>query len=290
MVPKIYILEMKSSHDKLVASPTSKTFYIGYCFFIAARAGAAENSSLVYPVETMSIDGVHYSSHWNRAPMSNGFPSSSHSTEVPHYHTEASGPSHDSFVHPSAAGSFSMAPESYAHHTPSSNYGGQTFHEVEGGFVDVTMANGRGLHKRKSPGVPAVCERGSSSRYYTGSSSDLSSNIWQEKPNTGSHHTPWVCPTIGSSYRGNNLSVGREATLRNVRSRAAVDLETNLARAHLSSNPSHRPYATGNPVDHSGSVELISQNTSAEIREWSHFHTSPAAHGRLLLPGYFQLS
>ncbi|GFY93341.1 RING/U-box superfamily protein [Actinidia rufa] len=273
-----------------------------------ARAGAAENSSLVYPVETMSIDGVHYSSHWNRAPMSNGFPSSSHSTEVPHYHTEASGPSHDSFVHssatgslphyhteasgpshdsfvhPSAAGSFSMAPESYAHHTPSSNYGGQTFHEVEGGFVDVTMANGRGLHKRKSPGVPAVCERGSSSRYYNGSSSDLSSNIWQEKPNTDSHHTPWVCPTIGSSYRGNSLSVGGEATMRNVRSRAAVDLETNLARAHLSSNPSHRPYTTGNPVDHSGSVELIGQNSSAEIREWNHFHNSPAAHGRILLP------
>ncbi|KAI7998306.1 E3 ubiquitin-protein ligase MBR2 [Camellia lanceoleosa] len=254
-----------------------------YCHL--ARSGADENSSLVYPVENMSIDGVHYASHWNPAPRSNGFPSSSHSIEVPHFQTDASGPSHDPFLLPSAAGSFSMAPENYAHHASSSDYGGQIFHGVEGGFVDVTMTNGRGTYKRKSPSVPAVCERGSSSGYYnSGNPPDLSSDTWQEKPNTDSHHAPWDCTTIGSSYRGNSLSIGGEATLRNVRSRAAVDLETNLARTHLSGNPSHHSYTTGNFADHSGSVELMGQSSNMPIRDWSHIHMSPVAHGRIPLP------
>ncbi|KAF5961882.1 hypothetical protein HYC85_003091 [Camellia sinensis] len=254
-----------------------------YCHL--ARSGADENSSLVYPVENMSIDGAHYASHWNPAPRSNGFPSSSHSIEVPHFQTDASGPSHDPFLLPSAAGSFSMAPENYAHHASSSDYGGQIFHGVEGSFVDVTMTNGRGTYKRKSPSVPAVCERGSSSGYYnSGNPPDLSSDTWQEKPNTDSHHAPWDCTTIGSSYRGNSLSIGGEATLRNVRSRAAVDLETNLARTHLPGNPSHHSYTTGNFADHSGSVELMGQSSNMPIRDWSHIHMSPVAHGRIPLP------
>ncbi|KAA8518771.1 hypothetical protein F0562_016455 [Nyssa sinensis] len=239
-----------------------------------ARAGAAENSSLVYPVENMSIDGVHYASHWNPAPSSNGY-SSSHNVELPHYQPDALGPSRDPFLHPSAAGSFCMVPENYAHHASSSNYGGQTFPGVEGGFVDLTMGNGRGPYKRKSPGVPAVCERGSTSRYYNaGSSPDLSmsSDIWQEKPNPDSHHTPWDCPTMGPSYRGSNLSIGGEGTLRNVRS-------------HLSSNPPLPSYTAGHMTDHSSSVELLGQSSNASTREWNHIHVSPAAHGRIPVSG-----
>ncbi|XAR69059.1 hypothetical protein NMG60_11000517 [Bertholletia excelsa] len=253
------------------------------------RPGAVENSSIVYPVENMSIDGVHYSCHWNPAPRSNGFPSPSHNIEVPvpHYQTDASGPLRDPFLYPPASGSFSVAPENYAHHGSSSNYGGQPFHGTEGGFIDVGLGNARGPYKRKSPGVPAVCERGSSSRYYeAGSSSDIPipSDIWQEKPNTDSHRISWDCPAIGSAYRGNNLTIGSEGTLRNVRSRAALDLETNLSRTHLSITPSQHPYTTGNPVEHSGPVELMGQSSNAPAQEWNHIHVSPAAHGRILLP------
>uniref|UniRef100_A0A5B6YQC6 RING-type E3 ubiquitin transferase n=1 Tax=Davidia involucrata TaxID=16924 RepID=A0A5B6YQC6_DAVIN len=235
-----------------------------------ARAGSTENTSLVYPVENMSIDGVHYASHWNPAPRSNGY-SSSHNIEGTHYQPDALGPSRDPFLHPSAAGSFCMVPENYAHHASSSNYGGQTFPGVEGDFVDLTMGNGRGPYKRKSPGVPAVCERGSTSRYYNaGSSTDLSmsSDIRQEKPNPDSHHMPWDCPTIGPSFRGNNLSIGGEGTLRNVRS-------------HLSSNPPLPSYTAGRPTDHSSSVELLGQSSNASMQEWNHIHMSPAAHGRI---------
>ncbi|XP_052171780.1 probable E3 ubiquitin-protein ligase ZFP1 [Diospyros lotus] len=253
-----------------------------------ARAGAAENSSLGYPVENMSIDGVHYAPHWNPVPRSNGFPSSSHSNEMPCYQTDASGPSRDPFLHPSAAGSFSMAPENYAHPASSSNFGGQTFPGVDGGFDDATLGNGRGPYKRKSPSVPAVCERGSSSRYYNaGSSSDLPipSDIWQEKPNTDSHHTTWDYPVIGSSHnRSSSLSIGSDPTLRNVRSRAAVDMESNQARTHLPSTPSHHSYTNGNHVDHSGPMDLLAQTSNAPMRDWSHIHPSPAAHGRILHP------
>jgi len=226
-----------------------------------ARAGPAENSAVVYPVENMSMSGVPYASHWNSASMSNGIPSSSHSNE---------GSAFDPFLHPSGAGSLSVAPESYAHHIPSSNYGGQAFSRVEGDFVDVAATDVRWSQKRKSPGV---YETGSSSRYYcTGSSSNLSSDKWQEKPNPDFHHTQWDCPTIGSCRR-------------NVRSRAAADLESNLGRTPLSSNPSYHSHTTGNPTGHSGSVELMGQGSSAPVPEWSHFHMLPDAHRRILLPG-----
>ncbi|XP_059667653.1 probable E3 ubiquitin-protein ligase ZFP1 [Cornus florida] len=247
-----------------------------------AGSGAAENSSLVYPVENMSIDGVHFAPHWNPAPRSNDYPSSSHSVEVPLYQPDASALSRDPFLHPSTAGSFCTVPENYVHHASSSNYGGQTFHGVEGGFVDLAMGNGRGPYKRKSPGVPTVCERGSTSRSYNaGSSSDLSlsSDIWQEKPNPDFHHTRWDCPSIGPGYRGNGLSIAGEGTARNVRSRGAIDLETNLARTHLSSNPPHHP-CSSRSTDHASSVVLLGQNSNASTHEWDHIHMPPAAHGR----------
>ncbi|CAH2050983.1 unnamed protein product [Thlaspi arvense] len=275
--------------DETLPTPSCGWVSISHTNRSHVRPGAVENSSIVYPVENMSIDGVHYSCHWNPAPRSNGFPSPSHNIEVPvpHYQTDASGPLRDPFLYPPASGSFSVAPENYAHHGSSSNYGGQPFHGTEGGFIDVGLGNARGPYKRKSPGVPAVCERGSSSRYYeAGSSSDIPipSDIWQEKPNTDSHRISWDCPAIGSAYRGNNLTIGSEGTLRNVRSRAALDLETNLSRTHLSITPSQHPYTTGNPVEHSGPVELMGQSSNAPAQEWNHIHVSPAAHGRILLP------
>lgn len=244
-----------------------------------ARAGSADNGSFFYQGENMSVDGVHFASHWNPPSSSNGF-TLNHNVEAPHYQPDASGPSHDPFLHPSTVGPF-YGPENFVHHAASSNYDRQTFHGIEGGFVDLTMGNGRGPHKRKSPGVPSVCERGSTSRYYSaGSSSDVSlPEAWQEKPNIDSLHMPWDRVPMTSGYRSNALSIRGEGSMRNVRSRPALDLEPSLARAHLSSNPSHSSYSTGRPIDNSSSVDLSAQSSGALTREWNHSRTP--GHGRI---------
>lgn len=237
-----------------------------------AMVGPSENNSLVYPVENR----VHFPPPWNPTPRPNGFSSSNHNVEVaPQYQPDLSGPSHEPFRLPNGT-TFSMVPENYPHHAPSSTYDRQPYHGVEGGgFVDLTMGNGRGSYKRKSPGIPTVCERGSTSRYYNGAtSSDLS--IMQEKPNTDSQHFPWGHHiSMPPSYKGDNLSIGDEGCTRNVRSRPARDFESNLARTHLlSTSSSHHPYSSSHPIDHSSNVSA---------GEWNHIPMSPAAHGRILV-------
>ncbi|GAV68861.1 zf-RING_2 domain-containing protein [Cephalotus follicularis] len=246
-----------------------------------ARAGAAENGSFFYPVDNMNVDGVQFTSHWNHPPMSNGYTCLNHNVGVPHYQPDASGPSHDPFLHPSTAGAFCPVPENFAHHASSSNYDGQAFQGIEGGFIDLTMGNGRGHHKRKSPGIPSVCDRDSISRYYVaGTSSDLP---LQEKPNTDTERLPWDPNATTPGYRGNGLAIRGEGSMRNVRSRPAIDLESNLARNHLLSNSSQNPYTAGRVVDPQPSVDLSGQSSSVLMREWNHIRMSPL-HGRGLLP------
>ncbi|XP_021668876.2 uncharacterized protein LOC110656435 isoform X2 [Hevea brasiliensis] len=232
----------------------------------------------------MPLEGVHFTSLRNPAPMSNAYISSSNSVEVSHYQPDVSGPSHDPFQHSSTDGSFCTVPENHAHHASSSNYDRQTFNGVEGGLVDLTMGNGRGPHKRKSPVVPSACEGGSTSRYYgAGSSSDtpLSCELRQEKPNLDTQYMAWECINMTPGHRG-NLSIRPEDSMRNVRSRPALDLETNLARTHLSSNSSHNSYPAGHPFDHSSSLDFSGQSSSAMTHDWSHTGVSVAS-GRMLV-------
>ena len=267
-------------------------------------ASTTEHGSFFCPAENMSVDAVQFSSHWNSVPRSSGYATSSHNVEAPNYQPDTSGPSHDLFLHPSPPGPFGAAPENYMDHASSSNYDRQTFHGIEGGFVDLTMGGGRGPHKRKSPGVPSVFERGGSSRYVgAGSSSDLplSSDFWQEKPNIDPQHMHWDHVAMPPSYRGNGLSIRGEGSMRNVRSRPALGLESNLVRTHLSSNPSHTSYSTSHPVDHSSSVDLsgqshqIDHSSSVDISgqssnalsrewEWGNLRMSPS-HGRIQASG-----
>ncbi|KAF8395202.1 hypothetical protein HHK36_019145 [Tetracentron sinense] len=249
------------------------------------RASAVENGSSVYPMENMSTGGVHFSSHWNSAPRSNEYSSSSLSMEVPHYQPATSGPCHDPFLHSAAPGSFFPVLENCSHYAPSSSYYRHTIHGVEGGVIDPSMGSGRGAYKRKSPEISAVCERGSTSRYYSaGSSSNLSisSDLQQEKPSLDSQH--WPRDAIGTtpSYRGSNLSIAGEGSLRNVRSRSTLDLEANLARTHISSHSSRHPHLTSHLIDHSGTVDLAGPSANAPIREWNHIPVSPA-YGRILV-------
>ncbi|KAF8403031.1 hypothetical protein HHK36_011126 [Tetracentron sinense] len=258
------------------------------CAFIynrVGRVGAEENGSFVYPMENMSTGGVPFSSHCNSALMSNEFSSSSLSMEVPHYRPAVSGPCYDPFLHPAAAGSFFPVPENYARYAPSSSYYSYTTHGVEGGVINTMMDSGRRPYKRKSPEISVVCERSSTSRYYSaGSSSNLSisSDLQHEKPSSDSQLWPRDTVGINPSYTGSSLSIPGEGSLRNVRCRSTLDLEANLARTHLSSHPSHHPHSTSHLIDHSGTVDLAGQSTNATTRERNHIPPSPVVYGRNL--------
>ncbi|POO01630.1 43kDa postsynaptic protein [Trema orientale] len=233
-------------------------------------------------MENMLVDGMHFASHWNALPRSDGYSFASHSVEIPHYPSDTPGPSHDPFQHPLSAGTFSTIPETYIPHASSSNYDRQPFQGVEGSLVDLTTGNVRGPHKRKSPGIPSGCERGSTSRYHgAGSSSDhpIPSELHHEKVGLDTQHMPWDRVAVNPSYRGNGLSIRTEGSIRNVRSRSTHDLESNLARTHLSGNPSHNSYPT-NPIDHPSTLDLSGQPSAGLTREWNHFSIS-SSHGRV---------
>lgn len=239
----------------------------------------------------MSIDSIPYGgSHWNPTPRPNAFPTfptPNLCVEMPHHQPDASGPSHDPFMHPSSVGNFPLAPESYPHQSSSSNYGAQTFNPTDEGLFDLT-SNGRGPYKRKSLGVPTICERGSSSRCYNAATlPDLAmpSNMWQEKQNFDSDHAPRGTSAINCSYVGNNLPVGNEGSIRNVRSRALFDADSTLPRTNLSTALSHQTYFSVNPGDCSCPMEYMGQRSDAQMQEWAHFH---AAHGRIPMPGQFR--
>ncbi|KAJ7972423.1 RING finger protein [Quillaja saponaria] len=251
------------------------------------RAGTSENGSFFYPMETTSADGIPFASHWNSAPRSNGYASTSLSVEVSPHQPDAPGSSHDHLLQSGTTGAFCSVPENYVHHASSSNYDRQTFHVADSGFVDPTMGSGRGPHKRKSPGIPSVCERGSTSNYHNaGSSTDHSMppEVMQEKPSIDSQYIPWDHNHINMTppYRGNSLSIRGEGSMRNVRSRSALDMESNLARTHLSSNHLHNPYSTCHSIDHSSTVDLSGQGCSPFTRDWSQMSISPVQ-GRVIM-------
>ncbi|ESW34731.1 hypothetical protein PHAVU_001G176000 [Phaseolus vulgaris] len=248
------------------------------------RTSTSENGSFIYPTDNMSIDSISFPSHWNSSTRSNGYASSGLNLDVPPHQPDASGTSNDHFVHSSSAGAFFTVSDNHVLQ-PSSNYDRQTFH-VDSGFVDLTMGSGQGPHKRKSPGICPVYERGSTSRYFNaGSSTDvpIPSELWQEKPNIDSQYIPWDHFTMTPSFRGTGLSIKGEGSLRNVRSRPALDLDSNPSRTHLSTNHSHNSYPTLPPVDHSSLVDVSGQTSATLTRDWSQMNISPA-NGRVLLP------
>nr|CAA70734.1 RING-finger protein [Lotus japonicus]CAA85321.1 protein containing C-terminal RING-finger [Lotus japonicus] len=249
------------------------------------RTSTAENGSYFYPVENVSIDSTSFPSHWNPATRSNGYASSSLNIEVPPHQSDTSGASNDHFIHSSSAGAFFAVSNNCVPQPPAANYDRPPF-QVDGGFIDLTMGSGRGPHKRKSPGIPSVYERGGSSRYFNaGSSTDvpISSESRPEKPNIDSQYMPWDHVPMTSTVRGAGHSIKGESSLRNVRSRSALDLESNLSRTHLPSNHSHNSYSTIPPVDHSSMMDLSGQISTSLTGDWSQMNISPA-NGRVLLP------
>lgn len=252
---------------------------------IAGGAETADDNSFFFPVENISGDGVHFASHWNSVPESNGCIPPGQTVEQLHYQPDAPGPSHDFFLHSSNTATICPAQENYGHHASSSNYERQMW--TDGGFADLTGGNGRGSHKRKNPGIPSVCDRGSSSRYYSaGSSSDLpvSSDLRPDKRSIDSQHMPQDQISMNPAYGSNGLLIRSEGSTRNVRIRPAVNFESNSARTHLSNNHSHSSHSTSHHINHSSSVDLSGQSSGASTMEWSHVRMS-LGHGRILVSG-----
>ncbi|KAL2933141.1 E3 ubiquitin-protein ligase MBR2 [Bienertia sinuspersici] len=244
-----------------------------------ARSSSAENAPIFHPVENGPVDQVHYVSPWNTTTRLSGYSSPSPMVNPPHYQPDTSDPSRD-LMHPSAAGNVFMVPENHVHHGSSSNYG------VESNFFDLSMGNGRGPYKRKSPGIPPITDRGSTSRYYCpGSSSDVSSSsdLRQEKPTVDVQHSHWDSLTVPANYRTNQLSIGGEPPLRNVRSRSTLDLESDVFRTHLPANYPLHPSSSRLPIDHPSAVDPV-QNPNVPLPEWNPIHVSGAPHGRTIVP------
>ncbi|CAI9098047.1 OLC1v1034608C10 [Oldenlandia corymbosa var. corymbosa] len=239
------------------------------------RPNAAENASGVgYPSENVNNEDGSFTAQWNAVPSSTGYTASGINFDMPpRYQPLPAGPSRDPFPHPPAVGSINIAQDSYPHHASSSNQSAQAFNGPDGGFFELSMGTGGGLHKRKYPGGPAVSERGNTSWHYdAGSSSDHSSSAeaWLEKQNADSHHAP---ADFIPHYRGNGPFIGSEGSSRNVRIRSAFD---------LSSNPSHHSFAIQH-VDHPGTVDLLGQSSGPSPMEWSHTYPSSASNGRNMI-------
>jgi E3 ubiquitin-protein ligase RNF38/44 len=99
-----------------------------------------------------------------------------------------------------------------------------------------------------------------------------------------SQYMPWDHVAMAPTFRGAGLSMKGESSVRNVRSRSALDLESNLSRTHLSSNHSHNSYPNVPPVGHSSLADLSAQVSTSLTRDWSQMNATPA-NGRVLLSG-----
>ncbi|XP_057779101.1 probable E3 ubiquitin-protein ligase ZFP1 isoform X2 [Salvia miltiorrhiza] len=238
----------------------------------------SESSSIIYPVDGTTIQGGHYPSQWTPASKFSAYSSSIHNGELPHYQTVAPCPSRDPSLHQPASVNLHMHQDNYSHRPSSSNMGAQTVEGVHSGFYDQPTVSGKGPYKRKSPAVAPLCDGGSTSRYYNaGSSSDIHLPVdpWQEKQSSEFYHTTLEYPP---SYGVNTISVGSEGTLRNIRSRAAAGLETNLAGNHLSNSVRHSSSYWS--YDQTNSGDFWGQSLNPPTREWNQnliSHTADSA-------------
>ncbi|CAA0836486.1 RING/U-box superfamily protein [Striga hermonthica] len=257
--------------------------------YMPIARGVPESSSIIHSADNIPNQGGHYPPQWGPPPRS----STGHSPSIPnvefsHYQPippVAPVPSRGPFPHQPAVGNPHIFQEHYAHHPSSSNVGGQTIDTV---FYNQTEGSCRGPYKRKSPCIPPMFEMGStSSRYYdVGSSSDihLPTDPWQEKQNIEPCHSRWEYSS-GYGPNNNSLSIGGDgSTMRNVRSRASIDLESHLTRSHLPSNTLHHTFSNQSS-DPSNLVDFWGQSSNAPTHEWNSNHVPPAGpHGLISGP------
>ncbi|KAK6929210.1 Zinc finger, RING-type [Dillenia turbinata] len=245
--------------------------------FVNMGRSVPPESTFVYPMENMSTV-VPHPSGWNFNGRPYDYSSSIFTTEAPHFPSGVSVPSHQSFQHSSAAGSSYLPFENNSGHTYSNYHNRHAIHEAQGSSLDPGVDNRRWGLKRKIPGDPILCERGSTSRFYGTRNSLPHLESRREKP--APLYQPFPLGPDGlPCYRAHSLSIGREESLRNARSRSGLDLN-NPIRANFSNSHDHHP--TIHPTSYSGSLDCINANEISD--HWDHTLVAHPAHGRSFAP------
>ncbi|KAD4384405.1 hypothetical protein R6Q59_011513 [Mikania micrantha] len=219
------------------------------------RNGDGPSSSIIYPADNMSIDGVQYT-YCNHTPTSNGYSSLPHNLQNPNYQQDAAGPSDISMLTLHTPSGY-VTPEDYRYRASSSNYSGNPFNEED--LFDIRVGNQSVQYKRKSPGVPDGQ-----------SSSDVA---MVNEPWTNFLHAPWDFNT-----NPNVLPIGGGNSPRNVRSRSTFDLETNSTRNHLPNNLARDFYTTSRPMDigqSSSGLNPTRMTSAVNVNNSSNYELNP---------------
>ncbi|PWA36192.1 zinc finger, RING/FYVE/PHD-type [Artemisia annua] len=152
------------------------------------------------------------------------------------------GPPVDPYTHSSTGGNTSVAPMGLVGHFHPSNYS-------DPGMGHIPAGNG-GPFKRKSTSL----SEGSSSNFYDAGSSS-SSRMLIQKPDVDGLSLP--------PFRGSSISIDRQSSMRNVRSRSIPELEPCMTRTHV---PSYGPHFY-QPTTHSANypVPVHPVNLTADV-------------------------
>ncbi|KAL8090474.1 uncharacterized protein LOC141696721 isoform X2 [Apium graveolens] len=221
----------------------------------------SESGSFVLPLNNMPSGGVHCDQQWNlRGRENNQYASSSLNREIQYFPPASQLQSYYPFPHSASAANLCLQPNNEISHMHPSCY---NRHLVEGGMRDPMVGNEMGPHKRKSSAGPAYTgnfEVGSSSRSFEAGSSSSSYQMPQQNP-IANHQGLSLGPTNIPEHRGDGLAIGRETSVRNVRSRSTFDAE----HAHLPSYPSQLYNSTTFPRN--PSVQVKNNDSTGQ---WAH--------------------
>lgn len=266
------VSEMDQDHCR-----SHRTAERAYIRMGTGRAVAAENGSVVCPMENTQTSGLHCVSYPNleHTPVQHSISSSR--LEGPHWRVPESGSSYERFPHSQAPGSFYQVSGNGAGHAHLSYNNLQTIHEVEDGLQDPLIGTGRGPSKRKRPNLSY--ERGSSSRFYTAGSSSGSFESQLEK--SSSEYKHFTASSFGvPPYRDHPF--GSDDSLRNVRTQSRIGLESTLGKTYLSNQTTHHNHTMNHVTNLSRTLDFASTSASANVDDQSHVIPAPAAHGRPL--------
>lgn len=243
----------------------------------SARGIAGDDGSFLCTIEDTFPEGVQFASSWSLAPISDGYAPICHNDQLLQAHPNEPGPYQDPFVPQANVGTFYSVPENYFLHASSSNYNRP---------MNITRDSGRAHQKRKNPEIPAVCGGANTSRYCCDrTSSDIPafSEFRQDMLTVDAQNMAWHhLPDSNPGHRDSSLSARSKSSLRNVRSRRAIDFEHNVLQNHSLDNPALGIFTKSQPMAHPSLVEITGPSSSVLMAESRHVGI---AHGRIPLPG-----
>ncbi|KAI7738791.1 hypothetical protein M8C21_021088 [Ambrosia artemisiifolia] len=212
----------------------------------AVRGVATENGHFVTPMDHPIRGGTQSNHGRDFGGRPNGYRPSNISMETRNLPPPFSGPFFDPYTHTSTNGNTSLAQVGLVGH----------IHSTHG----VSESGGPG--KRKTPGVV----EGSSSR----------SQMLIQKPDLD--HLSWP------PYRGANLSIDGQDSMRNVRRRPGPELEPCMTSAHLPNYDSPYYHPTTHPANYAVPIHPFNSSADVTAQEWNIVPYAASYNGRTLHP------